>query len=158
MTIKTPIFLVTSTLPCLIGLIRRHWTLVQERARFALFDKMVPIRVDGYLIDNPSKLICFWQEWFEDRSAESWQSLVTKPNPVILDIGANMGVMGWFYRKRWPASVIHGFEPLAECVHELDKSGVYDSVYPVALGDREANVPIHIYSRRQRRGWQFTCS
>lgn len=148
MTAKTPLFALASFWPSLSGLCRLVLPLVRERARFALTGRMRPVWVDGYLIDNPSKLICFWQEWMEGRSRERWQSLVKTPTPLILDIGANYGVMGWFFKKRWPGAKIVAFEPLMQCCCDLVVSDAYQRVHTIALGEEHTKVRLYMFRKR----------
>jgi FkbM family methyltransferase len=44
------------------------------------------------------------------------------PNPVILDIGANVGSFALWARWRWPNSVIHCYEPLPDNFALLEKN------------------------------------
>ena len=49
------------------------------------------------------------------------KSLVTKDNPVIFDIGANLGQSLKEFKSWWGDSEIHCFEPQEECWPSLDK-------------------------------------
>src|SRR5215470_12198605 len=44
------------------------------------------------------------------------------PNPVILDIGANVGGFAAWASQRWPASLIHCYEPLPDNFALLQKN------------------------------------
>jgi len=47
--------------------------------------------------------------------------LVKDENPIIFDVGANDGVSASEFKKYWPNSIIHCFEPQKECWKDLDK-------------------------------------
>lgn len=46
----------------------------------------------------------------------------SKPNPVILDIGANIGAFTRWAKYRWPDSTIYAYEPSPDCMHYLMKN------------------------------------
>ena len=48
--------------------------------------------------------------------------LIKKDNPVIFDVGANNGSSLDEFKKWWPNSHVHCFEPQDECMKELKKS------------------------------------
>jgi FkbM family methyltransferase len=152
MTYKTPFFFLASIIPSIRGFIQREWPLIRARAQFAMMDKFKPLWVDGYYIDDPGQLIGFWQEWFEGRSNEQWQHLVDIPNPLILDIGSSVGVMGWMFKKRWPGATIYAFEPLEYCQKFYDRTAIYDKVYNGALGDSDGTVKLKVNTNGGSRG------
>ncbi len=156
MTIKTPFFFLASIIPSIRGLINREWPLIRARAQFAMMDKFTPLWVDGYYIDDPGQLIGFWQEWFEGGSNEQWQHLVDIPNPLILDIGSSVGVMGWMFKKRWPGAIIYAFEPLEYCQKFYDRTAIYDKVYNGALGDSEGVAKLKVNNNGGKRGTTAT--
>jgi FkbM family methyltransferase len=43
----------------------------------------------------------------------------THPNPVILDIGANVGAFSVWATYRWPGCVVHAYEPIKETYEYL---------------------------------------
>lgn len=47
------------------------------------------------------------------REYDLW-SLPMLRNPVVLDVGANVGVFVLFVRERWPSAVVHCYEPHPE--------------------------------------------
>lgn len=63
----------------------------------------------------------------------------TKPDPVILDIGANVGAFTRWAKYKWPAATIHAYEPLPDCTEYLEKN-VEDLenvfVHKVAVGSK----------------------
>jgi FkbM family methyltransferase len=74
------------------------------------------------------------------------QDIVPK---TILDVGANVGQFAVACTKIFPGVVVHSFEPLPLCVKELKGNvarlrGV--RVYPVALGEQEGEVTMHVNS------------
>jgi FkbM family methyltransferase len=147
MTSKTPCFALKAIFPTVLGVVQREWPLLRERGNFALFDKFNPINVDGYLIDNPSKLLCFFNQVYENRFGKRWSHLLPA-RPTILDIGANYGVMGWLYRRRWPRATIIGIEPIKEAAECCLASDVYDDVQTVGLSNRAGDTTLHLTKSR----------
>lgn len=49
------------------------------------------------------------------------KSLVKKSSPIIFDVGANKGSSLIEFKKWWPDSIIHSFEPQDECWDTLNK-------------------------------------
>lgn len=68
-------------------------------------------------------------EYFENfNRGKILKLLVSEPNPVILDIGANLGQSLKEFKSLWPSSEIHCFEPQEECWTELDNlKQIYES-------------------------------
>lgn len=63
----------------------------------------------------------------------------------ILDIGANIGVMTYYFSRNLPNSAIHSFEPVPENLKALlrvkRKLKLYNvKVYPFAIGDKTGNT------------------
>jgi FkbM family methyltransferase len=78
-------------------------------------------------------------------------ALVTRDRPVFVDVGANVGSYTRLLRARFPAAVIHAFEPHPasfQRLRDLHLPGVH--CHNLALGDREAIVPL--YDRRDGDG------
>ena len=70
------------------------------------------------------------------------KSLIDKANPVIFDVGANVGDTLVEFKGFWPQSKIHCFEPQSECWEQLDKKIIeynYNNVVinKYAVGDEE---------------------
>jgi FkbM family methyltransferase len=68
--------------------------------------------------------------------------------PVILDIGANVGAFARWAKGRWPNSTIHSYEPHPKNHELLCKTvvnfGLKDvSVYNLAVADREGEFELH---------------
>jgi FkbM family methyltransferase len=66
---------------------------------------------------------------------------------TIIDVGANVGQFTVAAAKLFPNRQIHSFEPLPEAVTLLKKhvrKFKNISVYPLALGDHEGDIPFHV--------------
>lgn len=68
--------------------------------------------------------------------------------PIILDIGANIGAFARWAKQRWPKSVVHCYEPnesnyalLGRTVDYYGLTGVH--VYPVAVAHEDGQKPLH---------------
>jgi FkbM family methyltransferase len=59
----------------------------------------------------------------KDKSALDVQRLLCRrPQPVILDVGANIGQTATEYRRLFPDSKLYAFEPFPECFISLNKT------------------------------------
>lgn len=68
------------------------------------------------------------------------------PNTII-DVGANVGQFAIASAKFFPNTSVHSFEPLPDCVTQLQKNVKRLNnikVYPFALGDSEDEVEFHV--------------
>jgi len=70
---------------------------------------------------------------------------LVKDGGHVLDIGANLGVMSYYFAKRLPYSTVHAFEPvplnldvLIKVKRNLDLSAL--KVYPYAIGNKKGKV------------------
>jgi len=73
------------------------------------------------------------------------KSLIKKDNPIILDVGANIGDTLDEFKEWWPKSTIHCFEPQEECWESLDeKRNHYSDVFinKFAVGDKEVKEAV----------------
>lgn len=71
---------------------------------------------------------------------------IAKPDPVMFDVGANVGQSIERFRSLFPAAVIHAFEPEPAAFDELSRRfGGLDSVIlnDLALGDRTGMATLH---------------
>ena len=72
---------------------------------------------------------------------KSLKYLIQSKNPIIFDIGANTGTTIVDFKKWWPDSTIHAFEPLPECWDDLEQSTCeYNNsviINKFALGDED---------------------
>lgn len=61
------------------------------------------------------------------------------PNPVVIDLGANVGSFALWASRRWPGCRIHCYEPLAENVRMLRDNlapiANRVTIHPYAIGD-----------------------
>jgi FkbM family methyltransferase len=146
MNLKTPISLLTHSVPCIGGWLRRYDpTLAKARTQLLFTQRFDPIVTkEGYRIENTQQLYCYWDF--------AWEAIVFRGgwpdrlhgNPVILDIGANYGTFGWLCRKRWPKATIVGFEPMPDIAEFCQRLGCYDQVHPVALSDEAGGATLYI--------------
>src|SRR5678816_1726198 len=62
-----------------------------------------------------------------------------RPNPVILDVGANIGTFAIWASYRWPGSTIHCYEPMpdnfAMLKNNVAQFGDRVTIHNVAIGD-----------------------
>ena len=146
MNLKTPISLITHSVPCLGGLLKRYdHGLAKARMQLLFKNKFDPfLTKEGYKVENPQQLYCYFDF--------SWEAVVFRgdwpqklpDNPVILDIGANYGTFGWLCRKRWPKARIIGFEPIPELAEFCKQLKCYDSVFPAGLAEENAEAVLHL--------------
>ena len=75
------------------------------------------------------------------------KSLITKPEPVIFDVGANKGQSITRYKKLFQNPIIHSFEPNINEVNILKQKYINDKnlyLNNVAVGDKKGNLEINI--------------
>ena len=68
------------------------------------------------------------------------KSLGNSSEPIIFDVGANVGQTLDKFKKLWPESIIHCFEPITEFYDTLLKNSLkYDEVscHNFAFGDKD---------------------
>lgn len=68
---------------------------------------------------------------------------------TVIDVGANVGQFAVAAAKLFPDVTVHSFEPNPACVTQLSKNvGPLGnvSVYPLALGEQEAEMAFHVNS------------
>lgn len=63
----------------------------------------------------------------------------------VLDIGANIGVMTYYFAKKLPQTAVHSFEPVPDNLKVLlrvkSKFGLFNvKIHPYALGDKAGKV------------------
>ena len=75
------------------------------------------------------------------------KSLITKSEPVILDVGANKGQSITRYKKLFQNPIIHSFEPNIDEVNILKQKYINDKdlyLNNVAVGDKKGNLEFNI--------------
>jgi len=81
------------------------------------------------------------QDYIERFNSDSiLTSLVNKEEPIIFDVGANIGQTLDKFKKLWPESIIHCFEPITEFYDTLLKNSLkYEEVscHNFAFGDKD---------------------
>ena len=78
------------------------------------------------------------------------KSLITKSDPVILDVGANKGQSITRYKKLFQNPIIHSFEPNIDEVNILKQKYINDKnlyLNNVAVGDKKGNLEFNINAR-----------
>ena len=71
------------------------------------------------------------EEYLENFNREkTLKLLINKKNPIIFDVGANIGTSLDEFKEWWPDSSVHCFEPQKECWESLDKKSTqYSNSY-----------------------------
>lgn len=75
------------------------------------------------------------------------QTIINKPDPVIVDGGANIGDMTHHYQNLFADPQISAFEPIPALVKHLEKRFADDSqvtIYPYALGATNQEVEFNV--------------
>lgn len=83
---------------------------------------------------------------FRDRF-DDLKKIIKKENPIIIDVGANIGETIEFFLKRFSQPHIVAFEPVTECYKILiNKFGCYQNVFlnNCAVGDQEGIVKFNV--------------
>lgn len=75
--------------------------------------------------------------------------IITKPNPVLVDVGANVGEFSRLLRSQFAQADIYAFEPVPSTFDQLQKSLEKQNVKCLNFGlsDKEASVCIYQSSR-----------
>jgi FkbM family methyltransferase len=76
-------------------------------------------------------------------------SLIPSKNGILLDIGANIGVMTYYMARRFPDSTIYAFEPMPVNIITIHKILKFFKLHNVkviekALGDEDKNIEMLI--------------
>jgi FkbM family methyltransferase len=146
MNLKTPISLITHSIPCIGGLFKRYdHGLAKARMQLLFKGKFDPFLTrEGYKVENNQQLYCYFDF--------SWEAIVFRGGwptqlpdcPTILDIGANYGTFGWLCRKRWPKATIVGFEPIPKLARFCEELKCYDQVHAVALAEADSTATLFL--------------
>ena len=82
------------------------------------------------------------------------EAILEKDHPVMLDIGANIGLISLAVTSRVPQAVIYAFEPgpiqAALLKNTIEKNGLHNKVtlLPVALGEKDGVMTFHTHLSR----------
>lgn len=91
--------------------------------------------------------------YLEDRERESFAKLknvvlgLELQRPLIFDVGANVGQSISIFKKSFPQSVIHSFEPNPDMFSLLEEKWGGDNdiaLYPYALNSKSGIFPFHV--------------
>ena len=81
--------------------------------------------------------------------AHDLQILIDKPDPLIFDVGANVGQSIDLFQRLFPGGRILAFEPDPDSFHEL--ASKYDSehiqLFQIALSEEEGKGELHRYEK-----------
>lgn len=77
--------------------------------------------------------------------AHACMSAITKPNPVIFDIGANIGTFSTWFARTYPRGQIYSFEPQPQVFNMLCGNMALNNYYnvrafPYGLGSQEQRI------------------
>lgn len=124
-------------------------TKLVERA-FLLFGRMR--RMATMFVKDPraAKALATWPKFsissYTMVSRLQNQGIVAR---TVLDVGANTGQFAVASAKLFPKAQIHSFEPIPECVYELQDNVTQLGnvhIYPCALGEEEDTLEFHVNS------------
>ena len=74
---------------------------------------------------NEERTVDYSNNWDTEKTLKL---LINKHNPCIFDVGANNGSSINGFKKLWPKSVIHCFEPQSECYESLvETAALYET-------------------------------
>jgi FkbM family methyltransferase len=144
--IQTPINLITHSVPCLGGLLKRYdHGLAKARMQLLFKGKFDPfLTKEGYKVENVQQLYCYFDfAWEAVVFRGGWAERLPE-NPTILDVGANYGTFGWLCRKRWPNAKIIGFEPIPKLARFCEELLCYDSIFPVGLAEENSRATLFL--------------
>lgn len=80
---------------------------------------------------NEERSADYYNKWDTEKTLKN---LVKKSNPLIFDVGVNNGSSVNDFKRWWPESHIHCFEPQEECLQNLlETATLYDGVGSVKI-------------------------
>ena len=62
-------------------------------------------------------------------------------SPSIIDVGANVGKLSYFYLNLFPGAKIYAIEPIKEFFEKIDASGL--SKFNLALSNKQKNLTLY---------------
>ncbi|MFI6340820.1 FkbM family methyltransferase [Streptomyces sp. NPDC050535] len=91
-----------------------------------------------------------YKEIFEDESYIRASGITLPSQPIIFDVGANIGIFSLFAAQSWPAAKIYAFEPVPE-IFKILRENVRTlpdvTLYNSALGEKTGTKDITYYPR-----------
>jgi FkbM family methyltransferase len=95
-----------------------------------------------------SKTLSSIGEEFDDDLMEV-EKLIFSDNPIIIDVGANVGIVSFYFAKKYPKSIIYAYEAHPINYQNLIKGineNKIDNIYPFNLAVfSESNIEIDVY-------------
>lgn len=77
-----------------------------------------------------------------------YKKLIKIENPIIFDVGANLGQSINLFKKHFPTSTIHSFEPIYECFNKMKSEFSDDNninIYNFAVGNKIEKKSFNVY-------------
>lgn len=99
---------------------------------------------------NRSETDYLYKEIFEDEAYLPAQGLRLRAEPVIFDVGANIGLFALYALRTWPRGRIFAFEPAPAVFDALRRNlgeAAKVELYNIALGDARETRELRYYPR-----------
>jgi FkbM family methyltransferase len=116
-------------------------------ARMSLIPKNLPDGRTIYGLDR-GETDYLYKEIFEDRVYQFDSAAPLPPEPVVFDVGANIGIFSLFALDHWPGCRLVSFEPVPEVFGALERNVAGRervTALNVALGERAETLRIAYY-------------
>ena len=86
---------------------------------------------------------------FKDLS-HLYKILIPNKNPIIFDVGANLGQSILLFKNHFPSSQIYSFEPIPECykkIYDEYKNNDDVKIFNQAIAEKEGKKIFNVYSK-----------
>ncbi len=108
----------------------------------------------GILIEAPRELLVDFREIFMSESYRRGMAFTLGENPVVLDIGANVGFFTLYILSRLQGARVICYEPLAANFRQLERnlqinSGYHVTCFQKAVAGRSGDLNLHYDSRNE---------
>jgi FkbM family methyltransferase len=103
---------------------------------------------DGHTYTVPKKMIGPFREcFFDDQYLQKFDLGTFDNSPTIIDIGANVGYAALYFFRKFPAAVIHSFEPMPFLQsmlykHQTDYKNYQWEIHPYGLWKEEGELEL----------------
>ena len=77
-----------------------------------------------------------------------YKKFITIENPIIFDVGGNLGQSIKFFKKQYPTSKIYSFEPVIDCFNKMKSEFLNNhdiNIYNFAVGNKVEKKSFNIY-------------